>query len=232
MPTWQMRKPRHRVMAGLGPPLGFSTGSDLLDLRLCALSPGPHRYWGSGHLECIAWVSISLSVKWVGWTQPCLLCVPSRLQAKRNCDPGCKHVLEMEYVKLGVQNSVFNTPMETGVPRKPLLCAWEQLSAKTRGMDVGVRQNEAHILPFLLAQCVNSSRELYLPLHISFIHIQSNGQVHRFRISGSKVTLPQAICRTPCTWFLSPSWSYRVCLIWWIHLNANPEQFLHRQTLA
>lgn len=124
MPTWQMRKPRHRVMAGLGPPLGFSTGSDLLDLRLRALSPGPHRYWGSGHLECIAWVSFLYL--WNGWDEHNhIYCVCPAGFRQRETDPGCEHVLETEYVKLRVQNSVFNAPMETGVPRKPRLSAWE-----------------------------------------------------------------------------------------------------------
>ena len=33
-------------------PLRLSARSDLLDLRLHALCTGPHRYRGSGHLEC------------------------------------------------------------------------------------------------------------------------------------------------------------------------------------
>lgn len=47
----------------------------------------------------------------------------------------------MEYVKLRVQDSVFNTPMETRVSRKPRLFAWKWPNAKERGMDVGVIQN-------------------------------------------------------------------------------------------
>lgn len=51
MPTWQMRKPKHRVKASQGPQLGFSAGPDLSDPRFRVLSLGPHRnlgIWSSG----------------------------------------------------------------------------------------------------------------------------------------------------------------------------------------